>query len=107
MGMSEFSFGKIFAAIVVIVGLLVGASVFENNPAGYVQVKQSWPSGELSVISEPGIFCQCFGSLTPYKVAGTYRFYDPTQSNDVDAGDNTVTSGPIDVRFNGGGTAGV
>ena len=47
----------------VIAAAITGVAVFglfETNEAGYITVKQSLLTGKISVISEPGIFCQCF-----------------------------------------------
>ncbi len=95
-------FGVLFACIAVFT-LLVGSQTFEENDAGYMQVKQAFPSGTMSVISDPGYFCQCLGTLTRYKQAGTYVFSDNAET--MALGGETLSGNGIPVRFSDGGTA--
>ena len=90
-------------AIAALFVLILGGKFFEENDAGYLQVKQAFPSGELSVISTPGYFCQCLGSLTEYKQAGTYVFSDSAETKGT--GGESLSGNGIPVRFSDGGTA--
>jgi hypothetical protein len=64
-------------AALAVFALILGTKAFEENNAGFMQVKQAFPSGTLTVISEPGYFCQCLGTLTEYKQAGTCLLGQP------------------------------
>lgn len=91
----------IVAGVVLLLALLITVTgVIGNNDAGFYQVKQSFPSGEMSVISKPGLFAQMFGKTTEYKVSDTYYF----STDDLDGGDG-ADAVAIPVRFSGGGTA--
>lgn len=92
-----------FFAVIAVFALILGGKAFEENDAGYVQVKQAFPSGTLSVISDPGYFCQCLGSLTLYKQAGTYVFSDNAETSG--SGSESLVGNSIPVRFSDGGTA--
>ena len=96
-------FAGIGFAVFAVFALILGTKAFEENNAGFMQVKQAFPSGTLSVISDPGYFCQCFGTLTEYKQAGTYVFSDNPESAAV--GGETLAGNAIPVRFSDGGTA--
>lgn len=96
-----------FLAVIGVRGLL------ETNEAGYITVKQSLLNGEVSIISEPGLFCQCFGTLTKYPEAGAIKFAQAEKIKGPDGAlivrpgknkeqDPAVTS-EIEVRFNDGG----
>ena len=101
--MNKSIFAGIGFAVFAVFALILGAKAFEENNAGFMQVKQAFPSGTLSVISDAGYFCQCFGTLTEYKQAGTYVFSDNPESAAV--GGETLAGNAIPVRFSDGGTA--
>lgn len=71
-----------------------------SNNAGYYQVKQSFGTGKMSVISKPGMFLRLAGKLEKYRISDTYFF---SKSN-LDGGKSRFTD-PINVRFAGGGEA--
>ena len=85
------------ALCLLIIGALSG-SLWENNKAGFCTVKQAAFSGELTVVSTPGVFWQGFGSVEPYKQAVTVSFGHGD-------GEGNERSGPISVQFNDAGTA--
>jgi hypothetical protein len=102
--------GSMLAALLV-AGAVVG--LLETNEAGTITVKQSLMTGEVSIISEPGLFCQCLGSITKYHEAGTVKF---AQADKIKGPDGTLivrpgknkkkdpaVSSEIEVRFNDGG----
>lgn len=109
-GLGRNIFYLIVISIIVIVG---GIGLLEINEAGYITAKQSIVSGKVTIISEPGIFCQCFGRLTKYKEAGTFTF--AKKSNDLEGKGKAKVkkkkeitperSDVIEVRFNDGGIA--
>ena len=100
--------GFLLAALIS-AGAFVG--LLETNGAGYVTVKQSMLTGKVTIISEPGVFCQCFGTITKYREAGTVKFAKapegPGGKAPVKPGKTRETtigvSGEIEVRFNDGG----
>ena len=101
--MNKSIFAGIGFAVFAVFVLMLGTKAFEENNAGFMQVKQAFPSGTLTVISDAGYFCQCFGTLTEYKQAGTYVFSDNPESAAV--GGETLAGNAIPVRFSDGGTA--
>jgi regulator of protease activity HflC (stomatin/prohibitin superfamily) len=92
-------------AILALLGVIFAGKIFEENQAGFIQVKQAFPSGELSVITDPGYFCQCFGTLTEYKHAGTYAFSDNASESGGGTDDASLVGNSIPVRFSDGGQA--
>ncbi len=90
-------------ALLTLVALIFAGKVFEENQAGYLQVKQSFPAGTMTVISDPGYFGQWFGTLTEYKQAGTYIFSDNEETRGT--GGESLGGNAIPVRFSDGGTA--
>ena len=89
-------------SVVVVLVLLVTSvsSLVGNNDAGYYQVKQSFPAGNMGVISKAGIYPKMFGTMTEYTLSDTYYF----SKSDLDGGDGAEANA-IGVRFSGGGTA--
>lgn len=107
-----FPFSSLVKALLVVViagGIIVG--LFETNEAGYATVKQSLLTGKVSIISEPGLFCQCLGKVTTYKEGGTFKFarQDPGPAGKAAGkprkgkGHTLEVSDEIEVRFNDGG----
>lgn len=98
------SVGKITVLAAVACAVLFGTcsigSIVETNQAGFAQVLQVPVSGELEVFTTPGMFWQKFGTVTEYRIAGTYRFA-------VEEASDSAYSTPIIVRFSDNGTAGV
>ncbi len=62
--MDKSMFTGIGIAVFAVFALILGTKAFESNNAGFMQVKQAFPSGTLTVVSDPGYFCQCLGTLT-------------------------------------------
>lgn len=101
--------GLVILAVIIVVVAFVG--LLETNGAGYITVKQSMLTGKVSIISEPGIFCQCFGRITKYNEAGTIKFVRADVGPDGVAMPLPVMgkvsgskfSKEIEVRFNDGG----
>ncbi|MBW2992973.1 hypothetical protein KY317_00170 [Candidatus Woesearchaeota archaeon] len=65
-------------------------------------VKQAAISGEMSVISEPGIYARLFGSVQPYTRAGMFYF----SQEDLDGG-KSAESQALKATFMGNSTADV
>ncbi|MGB0523122.1 MAG: SPFH domain-containing protein [Flammeovirgaceae bacterium] len=91
-------------SFLVVLGILYGVSgsLLETNTAGYYKVKQAAVTGEMSVISEPGMFMQMFGDIIEYPNTGEFHF----SKSDLDGGSGEESQ-PIQVRFNDGSTASV
>ncbi|MCK4710580.1 MAG: hypothetical protein KAU21_18340, partial [Gammaproteobacteria bacterium] len=102
--------GSLFAALLV---AAVSTVLLETNEAGTISVKQSLITGEVTIISKPGLFCQCFGSVTKYQEAGTVTF---AQAAKIKSANGTLIERPgkskvkdpavsseIKVRVNDGG----
>lgn len=81
--------------------LIVVFSAGGINQAGYRQVIQ-YPWGSTSVKFEPGIYFNWFGPTWEYKDAITYSFNKGEDSRGA-----SVTTPPISVRYQDGGTGGV
>ncbi|HEC11748.1 MAG TPA: hypothetical protein ENI80_00595 [Acidiferrobacteraceae bacterium] len=106
--------GKTILASLLVALLVAGAAtgLLETNEAGTITVKQSLLTGEVSIISEPGLFCQCFGTITKYQNAGTVKFSQKAKNKGPngkpivrprkDKNKNPEVSGEIEVRFNDG-----
>ena len=80
----------LFIVLGIIFGILVylSSSIFETNEYGNYQIKQSVPSGNITVINKPGLYMQNFGYITTYKMSDEQNF-----------------DGLVDIRFNDGSTA--
>lgn len=101
---------KLIILVIIVIGII--STLFETNEAGYVSVQQSMSSGKLSVIPQPGLFCQCLGKVTKYREAGTYTFAQSEARPEAGkvAGKPRKEKGSINevkkeiaVRFNDGG----
>jgi regulator of protease activity HflC (stomatin/prohibitin superfamily) len=88
------------AVAALILTLSLGGQILETNNQGYYQVKQAAITGDMSVRNSAGTYAQMFSTITTYQVSDMLYFSD----SDADGGQNEL-SGPIQVRFNGGGTA--
>src|ERR1700677_3890595 len=84
--------------------LLLITSTFRNlfvtNNQGYYQIKQAAFTGEMTMHNLPGTYGGLFGEVTTYHVSDMLYF-----SNSKLDGESTEATDPIEVRFNGGGTA--
>ncbi len=72
--LQKFSFKKL---IPVILGIVIIYSLFGKNPMGYYHVVQKWPSGELKIITEPGLYWNGpLSDVTKFKISGAVAFED-------------------------------
>ncbi|MBI2889320.1 MAG: hypothetical protein HYY13_00895 [Nitrospirae bacterium] len=63
--------------VALVVALLSAFWLFGNNTAGYHHVLQKWPSGNLEVVSTPGLYWKGpFGKVTEFQVSDTVGFTD-------------------------------
>ena len=88
-----------FLSLAIAVILLVGGTLsvnnlFENLPADEIMIIQSPVSGNLKVLTEPGVYWQGFGKVTAYKKRSQYSF----SRNGNDGIDHSLP-----VTFNDGG----
>lgn len=99
-------FGKklliIGAIIVLIVTISLSKYIVDTVEFGTFHIKQAAITGEMSVISEPGMYDQMFGGITVYDQAGMLYF----SHEDLDGGDGAETQ-PLGVTFMGNSTADV
>jgi len=78
-------------ALLLLIGLTFSTKLWENNSAGYVQVKQDAVDGDMSVRMDPGMYSQMFGEIHTYKISDVYDFHSVSEQ--------------IDARFNDAATA--
>jgi regulator of protease activity HflC (stomatin/prohibitin superfamily) len=63
--------------IPVILLAVVVYSIFGKNPMGYYHVVQKWPSGDLKIVTEPGVYWKgLFSDVTRFKVSSAVTFVD-------------------------------
>jgi len=89
-------------AVVAMLLMLSAGSLIETTDAQEYKMLQKAVTGTLSPQMSAGTFLQLFGTVTAYDRAGTVWF----SSSSAEGGDG-ATVGPINVRFNDGGTADV
>ena len=94
--------GLILGVLALLVISTTVRQLFATNDAGYYQVKQAALTGTMSVRDEPGTYLRLFSNITTYHVSDMYYF----SKNDLDGGAGK-DSDPINVRFQGGGTANI
>jgi regulator of protease activity HflC (stomatin/prohibitin superfamily) len=102
--------------------LLFSTRLFEMNNAGHIQVRQAWPSGDLSVRTQPGMYWQGCGDISTYPYASTLNFTNGHQGqggnhdvaseggeSDKQIGDeaNQFFDSPFSATFQGNSTASV
>jgi len=85
------------AAVCVVIALLIAPQVMETVENGTYQVRQ-WPvTGQIDVKMDPGMWFQCFGSISVWPKAETFYF---TADTEGDIGKHEDAS--IEVTFNDG-----
>lgn len=99
--MQEFSFKKVAAIVLLVVGLITSLFVlpklFENVDAGEIVIIQDPFDGELHVYTEPGFVWQAMGRATHYRKSNQFWFSAPKDEDDQDLS--------IPVKWNDGGHA--
>ena len=90
------------AILILIVGGSLGSYIVDSVEYGEYHVKQAAITGKMTVISDPGMYDQMFGTITKYKQAGMLYF----SSNNLDGGDGVETQ-PLKCTFQGNSTADV
>ena len=100
-------FRKVKLGVLLVVGLValftvigVARQLVGTNDAGFYQVKQTALTGNMSVIDQPGSYPKLFADVHTYQISDMHYF----SKNDKDGGAGSE-EGPINVRFQGGGTA--
>lgn len=81
---------KLTLAVVVVALMVIfflGDKMVETNDAGFVQVKQAAVSGEMTVITEPGMYAQNWGDITTYKIADDIPFVIQVRFKDAATAD--------------------
>lgn len=98
-GFVKFLIGGVALAIAITIGTMWA---FETNYSGWTTVVQAPISGQMTVITTPGLYAQWGGTVTTYKQACTITFGADAE----DAGiHDSKTLPPILVQFNDNGTA--
>jgi regulator of protease activity HflC (stomatin/prohibitin superfamily) len=97
--MKKVIFFYLIGFVLVICGIFTYKMIGQNDN-GYFLVKQSFGTGEMSVISRAGMYPKMMAKITPYKISDTYYF----SKSELDGGKSESTNA-INVRFAGGGTA--
>ena len=88
------------SAIMLIISLFFIGELFETNDFKTYHIKQAAISGDMSVINEPGVYMQLFGSVEAYDRAGILYF----SKDKLDGGDADETQ-PLGCTFMGNSTA--
>ena len=95
---------KVVAAVLGVVLLIgsvfVGFNMFETVGAGEIVVKQGAIDGKLEVWTQPGLRCQCLGTITRYKKSDQFWF---SHTGEDGTGEGSKQDESIKVRFNDGG----
>lgn len=64
----------------IVLSVIIIYSLFGKNSAGYYHVVQKWPSGELKIVTEPGLYWKglfgLFSDVTELRVSGAVVFED-------------------------------
>ena len=77
----------VLAVIAVIFAFRFSTSLLENNQVGYYQVKQAWPSGNMTVRNSPGLYGQWMGQLFTYKKSNELNL----SADELDGGRGAAT----------------
>lgn len=95
---SRFTKIAILASVITLVLVLIlGESLIENNDASYIKIKQAL-DGTLTVRTKPGIFWQGFGDITRYSKSKILWFSKEKY-------EGTTRDQSIQVRYRDGGNA--
>jgi len=89
------------AVVAVIFGFIAVGNTFAWVDAGEIVVRQSVMDGSLTVVSQPGPMCQCWGTITTYPRRLQVVFHRPTPAEMK----QEVPDTSIRVRYNDGGYA--
>lgn len=101
--MTKVHFFGFLALVGIVVLIASGASLFETNNAGYLQVKQAAVSGELSCRLNAGMYWQGFGAIHTYKEAETFYFTAAPGKEDAEPGTSERPGNQsLPTRFNDG-----
>jgi len=89
-----------FIAVIALVLVISAGSLLETTDAQEYKMLQRAVTGTLVPQMQAGTFLQMFGNVTTFDRAGTVWF----SSSAAEGGDGP-TVGPVEIRFNDGGTA--
>lgn len=93
---------KLVSAIIVVALILLivvgGRQIFENNENGMFHIKRAWVTGKTRVIEEPGMYGQWFGNIYKYREVATIGF-------GKESGEGSADINAISVMFNDGSVA--
>ena len=86
-------------AFVTMVVLTLAGSLFETNDAGYVQIKQSAGTGDMSVRLQPGTYPQMFADIHTYQISDVYDFNPNDERIHVQFNDGSNGSVGGQIKF--------
>ena len=84
-------------AVLIVLLLVLGDNLIENNDAPYIKIKQAL-DGTLTVRTEPGIFWQGFADITKYSKSKILWFSRETH-------EGLTRDQSVQVRYRDGGNA--
>lgn len=96
----KFKIKYVVFGLLAIIGAITLFNLFGTNGSTEYLVKQAAISGNLSCISEPGVYGKMFGSVSQYDRTGTFYF----SKEKIDGG-NSDDAKPLGATFQGNSTA--
>ena len=88
----------LIAVVFIVVAIIGGSQIVENNENGMFHIKRAWITGKTRVIEKPGMYGQWFGNIFKYKEVATIGF-------GKEIGEGTANITAISVMFNDGSVA--
>lgn len=87
---------EIIAAVVVIISIIVVCNLWGSTDYAEYKIRQAPGSGEMSIISKPGMYWDGFADISTYKVSGDIDFREVTTMSD---GAKVTFSGSVKFRL--------
>ena len=84
------------ALVTVVVGIIVACKLYGSNDYAEYVVRQAPGTGEMSIISQPGMYWDGFSDISIYKVSGDIDFQEITTMSD---GAKVTFSGSVKFRL--------
>lgn len=84
------------ALVTVVVGIIVACKLYGSNDYAEYVVRQAPGTGEMSIISQPGMYWDGFSDISVYKVSGDIDFQEVTTMSD---GAKVTFSGSVKFRL--------
>lgn len=87
---------EVLGALTVIFGIIVACNLWGSNDYAEYRVRQAPGTGEMSIISEPGMYWDGFSDISEYRVSGDIDFEEVTTMSD---GAKVTFSGSVKFRL--------